>query len=363
MVTSERGRPSYPRLEIAVDRLRHNSETLVGLCRRSGIQVAGVTKAFCGNAVLAGAMAAGGVYALADSRIDNLRRLRDSPLPKLLLRLPMISQANDVVEHADISLNSELETLRALSAAACRRGKIHRVILMVDLGDLREGFFDQAELFRAVAAAQKLEGIVVAGLGTNLTCYGGVIPTTAHLERLLSLSLRIEQDFGIGLETVSGGNSSSLYLLGQGAIPHGITELRLGEAIILGRETAYGQPITGTHGDCFRLMVEIVEIKDKPSLPAGQLGRDAFGRAPRFVDRGIRRRAICAVGRQDVDPQCLVPADAGIVVVGASSDHLIVDVTDSRANYRVADTVPFGLTYAGILSCMTSEYVSKQLVT
>ena len=359
----ERAQPGYPRLEISVGRIRHNSETLVGLCRRSGIQVAGVTKVFCGNAVLAGAMEAGGVYALADSRIENLRRLCDSPLPKMLLRLPMISQAGDVVEHADISLNSELATLRALSAAARQMGKTHRVILMVDLGDLREGIFEEAELFRTVAAAQRLEGIVVAGLGANLTCYGGVIPTTGHLERLLSLSKRIEQEFGMSLEIVSGGNSSSLHLLGQNAIPRGVTELRLGEAIVLGRETAYGQPITGTHGDCFRLMVEIIEIKDKPSVPAGQLGRDAFGSAPRFVDEGIRRRAICAVGRQDVDPKSFVPEDDGTVVLGASSDHLIVDVTDSQANYRVGDIVPFGLTYAGILSCMTSEYVSKRLIS
>lgn len=351
--------PSYPRLEISLDKIRHNTEILVRMCRRGGIRVTGVTKVFCGHEVIAEAMVAGGVNEIADSRITNLKRLRDIKLPKVLLRLPMISLASEVVEYADISLNSEIETIRALSAEACLKEKDHKVILMFDLGDLREGIIDQTEMLRTVAATLELERIILAGIGTNLTCYGGVIPTKENLTRLVELKITIERSFDIDLEIVSGGNSSSLHLIEEGMMPDGINQLRLGESIVLGRETAYGQQIIGTYDDCFKLIAEIIEIRDKPSIPVGELGLDSFGNYPSFVDKGIRKRAICAIGKQDIVPESIVPDDGDIVILSASSDHLILDVTECQRAYKVGGLVSFKLTYGGILSSMTSEYVSK----
>ncbi|MFV2043429.1 MAG: ornithine racemase Orr [Anaerolineales bacterium] len=350
---------SYPRLEISLDKIRHNTETLVRMCRRSGVRVAGVTKVFCGHPMIAGAMVAGGVDLIADSRIENLKRLRDLKLPKLLLRLPMISRVGEVVEYADISLNSEIETIRALSAAAGLKDRTHKVILMFDLGDLREGIFDQTEMLRTVEEALQLERIIVAGIGTNLTCYGGVIPTKDNLARLVELRRTIERRFDIELDIVSGGNSSSLHLVEEQTVPDGINQLRLGESIVLGRETAHGHRIIGTYDDCFKLIAEVIEIKDKPSIPTGERGLDSSGNKPSFVDKGIRKRAICAVGKQDVSPENIVPDDGDIVILGASSDHLILDVTEAHSAHKVGDLVSFKLTYGGILSSMTSEYISK----
>jgi predicted amino acid racemase len=329
------------------------------MCRRSGIHVAGVTKVFRSHPMIARAMVAGGIDVVADSRIENLKRLGDIKLPKLLLRLPMISQAAEVVEYADISLNSEIETIRALSEQAGFKNKTHKVILMFDLGDLREGIIDPSEMLRTVEEALQLERIIVAGVGTNLTCYGGVIPTKDNLGRLVELKRTIEKSFDIDLDIVSGGNSSSLHLVQEGTMPDGINQLRLGESIVLGRETAYGHRIVGTYDDCFKLIAEIIEIKDKPSIPTGELGLDSFGNTPSFVDKGIRKRAICAIGKQDVNPESIIPDDGDIVILGASSDHLILDVTESQCAYKMGDFVSFKLTYGGILSSMTSEYISK----
>jgi len=329
------------------------------MCRRSGISVAGVTKVICGHEGIARAMEAGGIDTIADSRIENLKRLRNIKLPKMLLRLPMISQASEVIEYADISLNSEMETIRALSAQANLKGRTHKVILMFDLGDLREGIIDQTEMLRTVEETLKLGGIILAGIGANLTCYGGVIPTKDNLARLIELKITIEKTFDIVLDIVSGGNSSSLYIVETGAIPKGINQLRLGEAILLGRETAYGHQIFGTYDNCFKLVAEIIEIKDKPSIPTGELGFDSFGNKPSFVDRGIRKRAICAIGKQDVLPDNIVPDDADIIILGASSDHMILDITECHQAYKLGEVVSFKLNYAGILSSMTSEYVSK----
>ena len=154
---------SYPRLEIFLDKITHNTQVVVGLCHHKDIRVAGVTKVFCGHPTIARAMVDGGIDFLADSRLENLKKLRDFPLSKLLLRLPMISQAEAIIEWADVSLNSEIETIKALSEAALARRKVHQVILMVDLGDLREGIIDDNELFHTVEQVMQLGGVVLTG--------------------------------------------------------------------------------------------------------------------------------------------------------------------------------------------------------
>lgn len=353
----------YPRVEISLNKIKHNAEKLIALCNKNNISVAAVTKVFCGMPEIAKALVESGASILADSRIENLKRMQSIDAPKLLLRLPMISQADEVVDFADISLNSELETIKTLSQKAINKSLVHNIILMIDLGDLREGILDEKEIFITVEEILKLEGIKLIGIGTNLTCYGGVIPKQENLSQLVNIKEKIEKEFSIKLEIVSGGNSSSLYLLEGGeGIPKGINQLRLGESIVLGRETAYGNIIQDTYEDCFRLVAEIIEIKEKPSLPIGEIGMDAFGNKPTFDNKGIRKRAICAIGRQDVSIDNIVPEDDKITIFGGSSDHLIIDVTDSLKNYKVGDKVSFMLSYGGILSTSTSEYVSKVFV-
>lgn len=351
----------YPKVEIDLEKIRHNTNILVNLCKQYGIEVAGVTKAFCGEPKIAKAFVDGGISYLADSRIENLIKLKDFKIPKLLLRLPMISEAKEVVEYADVSLNSEIETIKALSVVCKEKKKAHKIILMFDLGDLREGYFDEQELFNAIEEIIKLEGIEIIGLGTNLTCYGGVIPREDNLGRLVKIANKVKEKFNLDIKIISGGNSSSLHLLIDGKKINGINSLRLGESLLLGRETAFGKRIDNTYDDAFQLIVEIIEIKNKPSVPIGEIGMDAFGKVPTFVDKGCRKRIICAIGKQDVEIDSIIPLDEDISILGGSSDHLILDGTDSKINYRVGDKVRFKLTYAGILRTMTSEYVKKEI--
>lgn len=352
---------SFPKIEVDLQKLKHNVSVLVNLCKKNGIDVAGVTKVFCGNPEIAKVYAESGVRYFADSRIENLIKLKEINLPKILIRIPMISEVNEVVQYADISLNSEIATLKALSIAAEKRGIIHNVILMVDLGDLREGYFDENELYAAIEEVLNLKGIKLVGIGTNLTCYGAIIPSEENLGRLVRITDEIQERYNINLDIVSGGNSSSLHLLIKGKKVKGINMLRLGEALVLGDETAYGNRIENTYDDVFTLESEIIEVKEKPSIPIGEMGRDAFGKVPTFIDKGIRKRMICAIGKQDIDIDSIIPIDNDITILGASSDHLILDGTDSNVDYKVGDIVKFKLTYKGILMAMTSEYVKKEI--
>lgn len=350
-----------PRVEIDLDKIRNNAEYLIAKCHEEGIKVAGVTKVVCGLGPVVDELIVAGVDQIADSRLRNLASM-DVDIPKLLLRLPMISEVEKVVQIADLSLNSELATIRALEEACQQYDKNHGVILMVDLGDLREGIYKEEEILGLTKEIKAFPHITLAGIGVNLTCYGGVIPTTKNLGELSTLKEKIEAIYGEELPYVSGGNSSSLSLLFEQELPSDINHLRLGEAIYFGRETAYGNPLSSTYQDAIRLVAELIEVKEKPSYPIGDIGMNAFGEKPSFEDKGTRKRGILAVGKQDVQFQHLIPEMSGIEIIGSSSDHLLIDLTDCKVDYKVGDKIGFRVTYGGLLSLCTSSYVDKVFV-
>lgn len=323
------------------------------------IDVAGVTKCFCGNPIIAREFLMGGVSYLADSRLENLKKLRMLDVPKIMIRLPMISEIEEVVKYADISLNSELDTVKKIGQVASSMDKVHGIVLMVDLGDLREGFFNKEDIISACEEVNSISGVKLMGIGTNLSCYGGVVPTCENLGRLTEIKESIENRIGRSLDIVSGGNSSSYQLVEAGKMPCGVNNLRLGTMLLLGHDEVNDKWIKGTYHDCFILKTEIVEIKDKPSKPIGEIGKDAFGNVPAFEDEGIIKRAICAIGKQDTDIKWMEPLDGSIKILGASSDHLILDISKSKMDYHVGSIVEFQLDYVAILSVMNSTYVRK----
>lgn len=353
---------SYPRLEVHLNKLRHNASRLVEQCNQKGIEIAAVTKVFCGQPEIAKVIAESGVTMLADSRIKNLKKMKDIPLPKLLLRIPMPSEIEELIEHVDISINSEIATIRKISEIAERNNRRHKILLMVDLGDLREGFWEN-EVIPVIGEIIPLKGVQLIGLAVNFGCYGGVIPEKHTLEKLINLKKEVEENYKIPLELLSGGNSNSLHLIWEDSMPCEINHLRLGEPVVMGKEDVYNVTIEGLHGDVFRLYGEIVEVKDKPSVPIGKRGIDAFGNIPVFEDKGVRKRAIVAIGRQDIALDGIKPKDEGVTILGASSDHLILDITDGKRKFNIGDIVELEIIkYGALLAAMTSEYVHKILI-
>ncbi len=347
----------YPRVLIDKEKYRHNLKEMLKLNHDNNLTVMAVTKVFCADIELVNICIEENVDYIADSRIENLMTFT-CPMPKVLLRLPMISDAERVVRHSDISLNSELETIKALDKESEKQGKKHGIILMIDLGDLREGIFIEEDVYSTVEKILKLEHITLKGIGVNLTCYGGVIPTPETLEKLLEYKNKLEEQHNITLEIISGGNSSNIELLEQGNMPKGINNIRLGESIILGRETAYGNEIENLYNDVVTLETELIEVKEKPSVPIGEIGMNAFGKVPIFKDKGNMLRGIIAIGKQDVEYTELIPYDT-IEAIGSSSDHIILDLSGGYNIYNVGDEILFKLTYASVLSLFTSKYIKR----
>lgn len=348
-----------PRLEIRLESIAHNARTLVDRLARRGIAVTGVTKAGLGSPEIAGALVGAGVRTLGDSRIENIEGLRRAGVPArtVLLRAPMLSQVDRVVRSADASFNTELETITALAASAGRHRVAHGIVLMVELGDLREGVMprDLAPLVRDV---RRLPNVTLVGIGTNLACRSGVVPDAANMAELSALAGSIEAAFGLTLELVSGGNSANLdWALGDGAVGR-INDLRLGESILLGREPLQRRAVTGLDTGAFTLVAEVIESKLKPSLPWGTTAQTAFGDPAPIVDRGPTAQSILAIGQQDVDPQGLVPP-VGVEIVSASSDHLVVTSADLLP---IGTELRFQPNYSALLRAMTSPSVAKRHV-
>lgn len=348
-----------PRIEISLSKIQENARVLVAQYGQKGISVTGVSKAVLGEPSIIRAILAGGITDIADSRIENIETMRRAGLVArfILLRTP-ISRAESVVQSADISLNTEMDTLKALSAQAKHQNKLHQVIIMVEMGDLREGVIP-TDLLAFVRHASTLTNLKVVGVGCNLACYGGVEPDTTKMNELSRLATMIESECGISLSIISGGNSANYEWFQQSDEVGRVNNLRIGESILLGCETLTRTPIPGLHLDAFQLVAEVIEAKEKPSLPEGNIGQDAFGNVPNFTDQGLMLRLIMAIGRQDTCIEGLCPK-GNFEILGASSDHLILDGKTKLV--QIGDELGFSLDYAALLGAMTSPFVHKQLV-
>ncbi|MGD9568211.1 MAG: alanine racemase [Sedimentibacter sp.] len=358
----------YPMLEIDLSKIYSNTKIITELCNHNGIEVAGIIKGFGGIVSAARAMLRGGCKQLGSSRIEQLRALKNMKIktPLLLVRIPMFCEIEDVVRYSDMCLVSEKETLMRLNLEAEKQNKIYGVVLMYDLGDLREGVFTRNELIDLSEFVEhELKNLVLEGIGSNLSCYGSVAPTSKNLNELAETAEDIERLLKRKLHIVSGGGTTTLPLLVNGGVPEKINHLRIGEGIINTQDLPlyWNTYISGLHKDTFVLKAQIVEINEKPTHPIGELMVNAFGEHAHYENRGIRKRAIVALGNQDLgDSSKLVPKDKDMIVLGASSDHTILDIHDCQMEYKLGDIVEFNVLYQAMLFTTLSKYINKKII-
>ncbi|MBS1252923.1 MAG: Ornithine racemase [Anaerolineales bacterium] len=300
-------------------------------------------------------MLAGGVSMLAESRLKNVARLRDAGVDAgiMLLRLPRPSEVGETVRLTQVSLNSQVETVRALSRAAQMQDVTHQIMLMVETGDRREGVMPE-EAVSVARAMRAFPAIELVGIATNVGCIGGVLPTPENVQLFVDVVEEVEQRLGIRLRVISGGHTANLALMDRGEMPSRVNQLRVGEGILLGVDSAGNWTLPSPYQDAFNVVAEVIEVDTKPSLPEGPVTFDAFGRKPHWEDLGIRRRAILALGEQDLHVDSLRPKREGITIVGASSDQLVVDVTEAGSPVCVGDELEFDPRYPAMATAMAS---------
>ncbi|MEA4988083.1 MAG: alanine/ornithine racemase family PLP-dependent enzyme [Anaerovorax sp.] len=363
---------NYPVLEINLEGIYHNTKKAVEMCREKGIEVTGVVKGTDSyeNSYfqVSKQMLRAGCTAIGDSRMNTIKRMRELGMdaPVLLIRVPMPSELEDVVQYADISLNSEIEMIKELNKIAEKYHKQHKVILMMDLGDLREGYFDENELIKdAVFIENELKNIKLYGIGTNLGCFGSIKPDVTNLSRLVSIANKISDSIGRKLDVVSGGATSTLPLIMNNTIPEGINHIRVGEGVVIARDLQdiWGLDLPMFRRDNYVLKAQVIEVKEKPSYPIGEIFVDAFGHKQTYVDKGIRKRALVALGKRDIgDIFSVVPCIDGVTIEGGSSDHMILDITDAEVEIKLGDILQFEACYGAMIHSTYSSSVTKKYI-
>lgn len=355
----------YPVVEVDLKKIFNNGKKVLNMCKESSIEVCGVVKGSDSSSKVAKTLIDAGYKSIGDSRIEKIAKMKEEGVSAqmLLLRLPMLCEIEEVVRYADISLNSEMSTLLALNKEAIKQNKIHKAILMIDLGDLREGFFNKEEMLDTALEIEKnMDGVHLYGIGTNLGCYGSIRPSKDNLSQLVNIGKEVEKLIGRNLEIISGGATSSLPLIMDSEMPQGINHLRVGEGILLSRDLkdVWGYEMSGFENTNFTLKAQVIEIKEKPSYPIGEIFIDAFGNRPQYQDRGMRKRALLAIGKKDIGHHdSLIPRDQGVTVEGSSSDHLIVDITDAQKEIMIGDIMEFDMYYQSMLYLTSSSSVKK----
>ena len=356
----------YPQLVIATKNLQHNFNCLKEMCRPYGIRITAVTKGFTSVPEACQALWECHPRAIATSRIDQAKKIKeyDPSITTELLRIPALSECDLVVKYADISLNSELAVLQKLNEEALKQGKIHRVILMKDIGDRREGFESEDVMIDAASMVEYgMPGLKLYGIGANFGCYGSICVSKDKVDWLADIMEKIEAKIGRQLDVLSIGGTQSFHNMAQGELNPRVNDIRAGISLITKAEYTWKEDFP-ERVDAFRIRAEIVELKNEPTMPNGVFGAAALNDERKYVDLGVRKRAILSFGKQDFGgtEEGLTPLDPQIRIWGSSSDHTMLDLEDCDRNYKLGDIVEFRPNYVVTMYATTSPSITIKIV-
>jgi predicted amino acid racemase len=345
------------------DMLEHNYQFLDKLFQKHDIEWGVVSKLLCGNKPFLRELLKLGNKVIMDSRISNLKAIKsiDPEVMTVYIKPPAKRSLKSLVQYADLSFNTELRTIELISEEAVRQDKVHKIMIMIEMGDLREGVMGE-DFVKFYSEVFNLPNIEVYGLGTNLNCLSGIMPSHDKLIQLSLYEQLIEAKFNKKITWVSGGTSVAIPILLKGLIPSGNNHFRVGETLYLGNNLITGEGIKGMKRDVFKLFAEIIELIEKPLVPMGEIGTNVAGESPTYDEKDIGKtsyRAILDLGLLDIDTDNLTSDDKSLKFAGASSDMIVMDLGSNKKKYQVGDLISFRMNYMGTLSILNSDYISK----
>lgn len=346
-------------------KLKENYDYLDHLFKAENIEWGVVSKLLCGNRTFLEELLKLPLNQVSDSRISNLKMIKTirPDVETVYIKPPAKRSVKNVVKYADVSFNTEYKTIKLLSDAASEAVKTHKIVIMIELGELREGVMRDSfiDFYEKVF---KLPNIQIVGIGTNLTCMYGVLPNQDKLIQLSLYKQLVEAKFKRAIPYVSGGASVTIPLIERRLLPEGINHFRVGETLYLGTDVYHNKPFPQMHNDVFKLYAEVIELNEKPVVPTGELGYNLHGEKVDFDDSLSGRtslRAIVDVGLLDIEQEHLAPVYSDVDIVGASSDMIVLDLKENGRGLKVGDLVEFKMDYMGVLRIMNSNYVEKRI--
>lgn len=347
-------------------KLKNNFEVLNDFFDKQDIHWSIVTKILCGNKKYLEVLLDLGVTNCSDSRTSNLKIIKSiNPNARTLyIKPPAKGVIEEVVKYADVSLNSDITTIKMLSEEAKKQQKIHQVIIMIDLGELREGVMRE-DFIQFYEDIFELDHIEVIGLGTNLSCLYGILPNADKLIQLSLYKQLVEEKFNKKIAFISGGSSVTIPLIEQNILPKGINHFRIGETLFMGTNVYNNTSYATLKQRVFKLYAEIIELYEKPIVPSGEMGTNLEGETIIFDQDDIGKtsnRALIDIGILDIDVNHLETTDETIKIAGATSDMIVLDLGENNQEYQVGSVVEFTMDYMGIVRIMNSKYIEKRVV-
>lgn len=330
-------------INIHLSKIKYNAVLLQQMLHHRGVRMIPVTKCMAGDAKVHAMLRELGFDLLAESRLKHIPAQQTPRKDFMLIKGSVPEEAAQTVQKTRVSLQTEMETIRALSAAAVEQNTKHQVLLMVDWKDGREGVLTY-EVVSYVKQIVALEGIAFKGLAFNFMCYRQMPPTEEDLPYMHQLIEAVEKDTGIHLHTISGGNSSMLTLAMYQDLGR-INELRVGEAIFRGYETAYNMRLPQLYDNAVTITGRIIEIKPRLDMRTRQ----------------SYLQALVDIGQLDTAVDDIMPFDEHLSIVGYTSDVLLLNLGVADY-YQVGDNVTFELGYNALAHSMHSHQLEKHYI-
>lgn len=362
-------------LEINIAKIRKNIKLLNEFFKKHDIHWSLITKVFSGDKELLKRLLTpdivGGIHSVGDSRLSSLKNLKEvnPDLITIYIKPPPIAYVSEVVKYADISLNSSFKTINALNEAAQKQNKTHKVIVMIELGELREGVNreDFTDFYKSVF---NLSNIEVVGLGSNLGCMYGIAPTYDKLLQLCLYKELIEAKHGTKLDLVSGGSSITLPLVETQTVPKDVNHFRIGEAAFFGTSPLDNKQFKDLDTDAFNFYTQIIELEEKGIVPDGVISDANIGHTSEFEEKDSGKtthKAILDFGLLDVDQEGLTCDDEEVKFVGITSDMTVIDIGDNvnengKQKYHVGDMLCLDPNYISVARLLNSKFIDTKFV-
>lgn len=311
------------------------------------------------------------VHSIGDSRLSNLKVIKKvaPDIVTMYIKPTAIKNVKSVIKFADISFNTTLSTILALNEEAKKNNKIHRIIIMIEMGELREGIIRE-NIVDFYSNIFELSNVKVIGLGTNLGCMYGIEPTYDKLIQLSLYKQLLETKFNKKLNLISGGSSITLPLIGKHKIPKAVNHFRIGEAAFFGTSPFNNKKFRNFSTEAFEFKANIIELEEKEVEPDGIIGDGSVGHikeAGKDATFPKSYKAILDFGILDVDVNELTLKDKNINFIGTTSDMTVYDIGPNltkfqRTKYRVGKQISFHPSYMAVARLMSSKFVEKKIV-
>ncbi|WP_274476259.1 alanine racemase [Mangrovimonas aestuarii] len=362
-------------LIIHKDKIQNNIKSLSAFFKNHDIEWSLITKVFSGDmAFLENVLTEDiiqNINSVGDSRLTSLKNLKavNPRMRTIYIKPPAAVYAKDIVKYADISLNTSFSTIIALNKAANEANKTHHIIIMIELGELREGVL-RDDVMNFYQKVFNLSNINVIGIGSNLGCMYGVAPSYDKLLHLCLYKQLISATFKKDLKLISGGSSITLPLIDQGTVPKDVNHFRIGEAAFFGVSPLNNEQFENLHTDTFEFKANIIELEEKKIVPEGILSDANIGQTAEFNTEGKSDKSYKAIldfGLLDVDQDNLVAFDKGITFVGVTSDMMVIDIgrnecNDGKQRFKVGDQITFKPNYMAVARLLNSKFIDKVFV-